>query len=218
MPHRDPETGKFVSGSGGMRDLRADMDTVTGAISYRIPAADNAGGETSQEVNGEEAELIDFTGVLDDDETFRIQAMSLTVALSLPTTSTAEGWGSAAWQLRTDFGNASPSEVAGRLDGAQREEGIIDVVPDQREESDIIEAGVVTAEASHSDTVTGVGAGGHHGYDHRYFRPAEMLGAVVTVDEDDELSIPTLLRTENVSDHRIVFGATLVCYGNEVRN
>lgn len=218
MVHRDPDTGKFVSG-GSARDLRADMDTVTGAITYRIPAADNAGGVTEQEVDGEAAELIDFTGVLDDDETFRIRLMSLTVDLSLPTTATAEGYGAAAWQLRTDFGNAAPSRNGiGFNNAPNREDGIADIVVGQMEESDIIDAGILTASPSHSDTVTAVAAGADFAHEHRYLRPAVDLGSVLTVDEDDELSLPTRLKTENVSDHQIVFGATLVCYGNEVRD
>lgn len=221
MPLRDPETGKFVAGGGSHgRDLRADMDAVTGAIKYTIPAADNAGGITVQAVDGEEAELIDFTGVLDDDETFRIEAISLSLSLGLPTTATAEGFGSAGWQLRTDFGNDIPAGIAGQFNntGPDREEGIIDVVQAQREESDIIEAGVLYAQPSFNDTVTGTGGGGHTANQHRYFTPGSDLGAVLTVDEDDELVLPTRLRTENVSDHRISFGAVAVCYGNEVRN
>lgn len=216
-PRRDPETGKFVSG-GEMRSLRADMDAITGAVAFVIPAADLA-GETSASIDGEDAEIIDFTGVLDDDELFKIEMLSLSLSMGLPTTSSAEGFGAAAWQLRTDFGEVPPSATADKFTGTGTADstGIVDVAQAQSEESDIIDSGVLYAEASFADALNTLGGGSDVANEHRYLKVGADLGAVLTVDEDDELSIPTSFRTDNVNDHRISFGATLTVYGNEVR-
>lgn len=222
MVHRDPRTGQFVSSGGepgSMEDLRGDFDTVTGSVVYTIPAADNAGGITNENIDGEESVIIDFTPVLDDDEFFHVGLLSISLSLGLPTTATAEGFGAAGWALRTDFGPADPvnEHSAFNVPGPQFEEGIIDGRQEQVEETSIIDAGGLYAQPSFNDTVTGTGGGGDTVNEHRYLAPTADLGAVLTMDEDDELTMPVDLRTENVSDHRITFAATVVAVGNEIR-
>lgn len=107
MVRRDPRTGKFVSGGSG-RDW-ADLTRVGGVINMTIPAADLAGGVRTEPVNGEEAELIDFTPMLENDEVFETVAATVSASLILPTSATAEGNAMLSFELGAESG--TPGEL-----------------------------------------------------------------------------------------------------------
>lgn len=197
MVRRDPQTGKFVASAGEERS-----HTVLGRLNSEIPAADNSGGVTTQQVEGEDAEIVDFNEVVDGDEIFHLRRFILSATLWMPTTATAESSGYVSYGISGSLGrpgpvHTSPTHFSGAIG---QQEGIVDLSQSSVHDDSVIYAGVLATEASHSDTTNNVSGGGFGQTDQRVFHFNE--GEFV-FDADDELVVPHEIETENVSDHAI---------------
>lgn len=196
MPHivRDPETGQFVS----VDDLDEDRDygVFHGQLEYQIPAADLTAGVDSQNVEGEEATIIDMNNFLGPDEVFRAHSIDMMVGFTAGATATEEQNVETAYLLRED----------GALEGTQLDgtttvaEGIIDAVQNSSFNSDVIFTGSMSSEANFADTTNGLGGGsGWPVNQHSINYPAAELPPP-TFDEADELRVPGGLIVDGSDD------------------
>jgi hypothetical protein len=219
MVHRDPETGRYVSDSHSMARLCPSADRYVGSLGYRIPAADLS-GTSEQTVNGEDAEILDFDALVGDDEILEVYAIHLETVLAGPTTATAESAMTATWALRTDYGGIGEIQAASEAFGVNSpdtEEGIVDVIQSQEADDDILASGTHYAEASFRDTSNGTGGGSDSSRERTELQLASDLDSVLHVDIEDEITIPTQIRAQEVDDHAVFFGAQIVLYGRERR-
>lgn len=215
MPRRDPNTGKFVSGS------RPDFDrftSVRATLDATIPAADLAGGTGTNKVEGEESQLIDFNNELDADELFIPWQFHFVVSHQLPTTATAESSSQLDWVFMTDLDDLRPN--AGSVfygAGPIVEDGISDIRAAESFDASILWGGKMGAEAGHSDTVNGLAGGANHGYDSMTL-DALAMGSPWSFDEDDELAVPHDVQFDNISDHAVQTAFTVVAHGGIVED
>lgn len=209
MPRRDPRTGKFVSGG----DSAAD-DRITGSISTTVPAADLAGGIEEIGVDGERAEVIDFTSILDSDEIFEVAAMTTTVALSGPTTATAEGSLQLNWTVATDLSESRVINPVFFGKSVHRTQGVADIRQAQWDDDSVLTNGLLTATPSMRDTATGTAGGSHEGFDRERIGFWDEFGSGPVFDQDDELTAPHKLYCDGVDDHAIVATILVSLEGN----
>lgn len=209
MPRRDPQTGQFVSSdSPGNYDWQ-DIRSISGVNHMEIPAADLAGGTgTSTAVGHPEAQIVDFTNVLDQDEVFRVLQIRANHLLYLPTTSTAESSSIATFEVSEEPNGATalgsggaPTHYGGNQNASS---GIIDIGAGAGggKVSGVLYTGEMTAEASLGDSVNGLGAGAAPDR-LREVVEFQHLGGGPIYDADDELYVPTRIGYENISDHAI---------------
>lgn len=205
-PWRDPHTGKFRSGD---RPDNFDHESIAASITVTLPAADLGGGTLTEEVDGEQGELIDFTEPLNRDEIFELHSLQVSTTLSMPTTATAEGSAELAYQVVTDFAGPGPAGRPSFYGGpVEQEDGIADVNTFQDHEDDYLARGRLVASPSHSDTVNAL-AGGADNANENYIVPVHDL----RLDENDELTVPMALAVNNVSDHAVVATVDVVAHG-----
>lgn len=213
MPHRDPETGKFVADAhaesfDGYHDTRG----LRGGVTTMIPAADLSLSGGSTNVAGvaeatDETELIDFGALLGPNEVFEVVWAEFVHAASLPSTATAESqlehmmWvGSEAvdQMISPAFYNQSAlSDVS---------DTIIDGVAKSTLADELYTRNLLTATGDVADSTNGLGAGG--GYkEARWSIPFKALYGVGPLhDQDDELWANQQFNVANVSDHAVEGG------------
>lgn len=211
MPARDPETGKFVSGSKQVH--RDDGDTLLADLVAVIPAADLSGGTVRPKMEGEAAELVDFGNVLDSDEVFEVYRLSLMVTLSMPTTATAEGSAQADYTLTDDLTDFVGTTGTFYGSTPQRETDIIDIRVNQHDQDDWLVNGRLVAAPSVADSAAGLAAGSDNGIQLHNVPYLAYFGSGPRFDEDDEIGVPTQIAVDNVSDHAVQFTADLLIEG-----
>lgn len=214
MPRRDPKTGKFVSSDGCV--TRNDADTVMADFVSVIPAADLSGGTTTPSdgrVEGEDAEIVNFSNLLDSDEVFEIYRLTLMTSLSLPTTASAEGSAQADYTLTddlTDFVGTTGSFYGA---GPEIQTGIVDIRANQFDDDDWLVNGRLWASPSHSDSAAGLAAGSDAMSQLHEVGYLSEYGGGPRFDEDDEIAITHEITVDNVSDHAVQFTADLLLVG-----
>lgn len=209
MPRRDPETGQFLS-SGGYSDRWMDTSRIHGRIRSNIPAADLSGA-IRQRVDGAEAEIMEFSDILDNDEIFRLRSLQISAILALPTSSTAEGNAQLAWGLGTNPDSSVTMMGNPFYTGTVHlEEGVADIASGSLEQSEHIAVGTLQAEASGLDTVNGAGFGGDIDRDRRQLH---LPGGGPAFDRDDELILPHIFDVDGVNDHSVDFSFNLLAHG-----
>lgn len=199
MVYRDPETGKFVSSGDG--DDWIDTTRIAASLHSAIPAADLGGNKVTAGVDGEEAEIADFTDILDNDEIFRLRSLQVTGTFAMPTTATAESAGQVTWELTSDS-TGMPFDIGSPYFNNQieQEEGIVDINSHSDEASSALAVGQMRAEASFLDTVNALGGGGINGSDRRTIDFGREGPAY---DRDDELNLVHEFDVNGVSDHAV---------------
>lgn len=213
MVRRDPQTGKFVSGSSS--DGWHEQTRVAGRTSYTIPAADLAGGNTTVKPVGSATELVDFTEVLGNDEVFEVLAAHVSASFFMPTTATSESSGFASFFISAD------NEVKGAMDatptfygGGQNDEySKADISRASNEAGTIMYHTTLAGEAGHSDSATGLAAGASVANESEWLPFHRDLGGGPVFDRDDELYAPGEISVDNVSDHAVVLSVSVVLYG-----
>lgn len=218
-PHRDPETGKFVAGSGDRPSSHFDRwATASGSLSVQIPAADNAGGSNQEQWTGSNGIVIDFENELDNDELFRVQSVEMTVSLALPTTATTEGAAVVGYILGSD--PVDPQALATRTtaltplgNGTDAEQGVLDISNAQSDDGNIMLSGALYAENSALDTVNALAHGADYANQERSWSPWQDFGRTIDFDESDEVAITGELGSNNVSDHQVIFTAFVTVHG-----
>lgn len=213
MPQRDPTTGKFVSGSGG--HAWTDQKRIMGISSATIPAADLSGGTVEVDVKGDHAELVDFSGSLENDEIFHVNAAYIASYLGLPTTATAEGSAVMNYEIGADstgiLTEATPTFYGGNQNGGS---GIADMSYSSSEGGSQWFVDQLYAEPSLNDTVNGTGAGGSPAQNQEMLSFAADLGAGPAYDRDDEIYAPAEIQVDNVSDHAVTTSVWTMLYGH----
>lgn len=216
MVRRDPQTGQFVSeGPGSGFDRWANYQ---GTIAVNVPAADLSGGQESLQFDTADAQLFDFTDVLDNDEVFVLQVLHMTADLRMGTTATAEAATHVGYIITEDHQDASPlttrtTHIAGPLPQTDFTQGIVDGAIAQEDNDDIFLTGGLYAENSHSDTTNAVAAGAAPAHVERTYAPGPMQGREVAFDADDELFCLGELNIDNVSDHAVQFTVFVDLHG-----
>lgn len=212
MVRRDPDSGKFVSGSGGVD--WSETTAVEASYTSLIPAADLSGGTGQHNVDGEEAEIIDFSEVMANDEVFEVLGIQMSANLGLPTTATAEGsatfrFGLGSSSDRSVHGNSGPFYAG----GFDVEQDSVDVQKSQNVDPGILLNGNLYAEPSHSDTTNGLAAGAAPANEQWVVSPEEALGASPVYDRDDELYLVHEIDVDNISDHAVRAAVLLTVHG-----
>lgn len=199
MVYRDPETGQFVSSGEG--DDWVDTTRIAASLHSSIPAADLSGGKANAGVEGEAAEIADFTDVLENDEIFRLRSVQISATFAMPTSATAESSGEVTWAL-TRGSHAFPFFINSPFynGSVDIEDGIADVTSASDEESAALAIGQLRSEPSFLDTVNGAGGGGINGADHR---TVQFGKAGPAFDRDDELRLVHEFDVDGVSDHAV---------------
>lgn len=209
MVYRDPQTGQYQSGS---RDSSGRYATVTANIASSIPAADLAGGTDIQSVDGDEAQLIDFTTILDSDEVFLLDQLQGRAFLSAPTTATAEGTVLLEYSLSRDFEFPNSGTSSAFWTGsAQREDGIADVNQTQTDNDMAIWISQMSATPSIADSVNGLAGGSD--MDREDIRQHWHGDGRPAFDRDDELVAPHQWQVDNVSDHAVEWDLVVLAEG-----
>lgn len=206
MVHRDPQTGKFVSGPSGSGECWADFDTVISDNVYRIDAADLSGGNQNKAWEGK-TPIVDFGAILEDFDVGELVALQIKSHLSIPTTSTAEAWARAVAQVRSEPGTSSA--VGQALVGSTESDEIVDMLQAQSLDNETYHIETLAATNSHSDTTTNVAAGADIAERETLINFRELAGGGPVFDEDDELYLPVQLETDNISDSKVFYEATV---------
>lgn len=206
--HRDPNTGKFVSGSSDGRP-----QTFSGTVTATVPAADLSGGTVAQDMDGTGTIAVNMSDFLDSDEVFDLAVLDVASTLSLPTTATAESSAQVEFNVTPDVGertgDSTPSFYGGPV---EEEEGFADL-NSNHDDSLVFYRGRLASGASVADTVNGLGAGAAPGNEHDSVNFRTDVGWTPGLDEQDEVAVPFELMADNISDHAIVFTADLLLMG-----
>lgn len=211
MVRRDPQTGQFVSGSGSKN--WTDMRRVGGVMTAVIPAADMGGTTDDQGVKGPGTELIDFTGLLENDEVYEVHAADITATFHLPTTATAESSGTFDYEIGTEPTPHWIVEQTGAFytGNVEHEREIVDFANHSEEMGSVIHVGNLVAHADAGDSTNGLGLGGDVDRE-RIFIDFEKTGRPV-YDRDDELYAPGEFTFDNISDHAMRAQVTCLLHG-----
>lgn len=211
MVHRDPETGRFVSDSGGGHGDASygRTRTITGAMHSEIAAADLAGGTTTDTVEaGAALELIDFDEVLvQENEVYEVVMARLLYYVNAHTTATAEGWVGVGWEVTTDQ-NLGTGELRPPFTGSGS--GIAGsnatISQDSRRAEQTFDHGFLNAEPSHSDTTNGLAAGADYNIVDRQIEYRQAFDRGPMFDMDDSWFVPHRYHIDNIDDHAVQFG------------
>lgn len=176
VPHRDPETGQFVSGSE-----YADIEVASFSVNAGVTAADLSGAtgfDGGDQPGFEGAEILDYDDIVDRNEELHLLSAEHRIDLFVNSTETADGTVLGAFEV-----SASPSRTDVTTEaGAARTADLVTgttIVGDTGRDDTIDVVGrplVATGHAPFSDSSTGVGGGGSAGedtYDSTVF-PTEM--------------------------------------------
>lgn len=216
MVRRDPETGKFVSGSS--RDNVDRWENLHGTVAVNIPAADLGGGTVAEQFDTPEAELINFSEVLDNDEVFNLELMQATVSAFASTTATAEGSLDVGYGITRDMFDAAPlftrATHTANLPTTDFQQGTVDGAVAQNDNDGLLITGSLYAEPSVGDSTNGLGAGAGPANEVREFAPLRDMGRTIGFDQDDELYVIGELNVNNVSDHGVSFITTVDLHGH----
>lgn len=205
---RDPETGKFVSADSAQGMGWNNLDHVSGARVYEIPAADLSG--TTEEQIGSESDnttIIDFSEVLDSDEVFEVVTAYVDVSAYAHTTASAEGYVSAYNAIDSDLSDLSSVVVDSPFFGTNAatvgENDIADTLGAQSESDGRIWSGRLVAEPSYGDSTNGLGAGSNPDRVRKMIPLRALYGSGPVYDQDDEIYAASHLNVDNVSDHAV---------------
>lgn len=171
MPHRDPETGQFVAGSGDWNDI----EVVSFHGRFGVEAANNDGGTgfTGETDSLEGAQLIDYDEVVDRNEELQLLEAEHAMEVYINSTSTEDG----TFRVMAEVSASPARQVAGLL---ATNDFTGDVVGGTTYDDSIDIVGrplAATATAPFSDPGgTGVAGGGSAGHDAYTLRtaPAEF--------------------------------------------
>lgn len=212
--HRDPETGKFQSGSPTEFDRR---EAVHGSVLVGIPAADLNGGTQFERWSGSDAVLVDLEEILDSNEVFHLQVLYATIELHAHTTATAEGSVVAGYTLGMRSVNPEPisTRTTANSEFTQTDftSDIIDGAVADLYDEDTFLIGNVVASPSHSDTVNALAAGASNYNEARAFRPWADMGQTIVMDDNDQIRSSGELNIENIDDHAVNFSMTVSAHG-----
>lgn len=171
MVHRDPETGRFLPGSGEAWD---DIEVSTFAASVGVQASDLTGGTGfggGDNNEWEGLELIDYDDIVDRNEELRLLGIAHHLAVYVNSTETADGSVAAAVEV-----SASPSLTTTTQRAARPTTGALSTTgagagnavggSDVDDTIDLVGRPLAaTGHAPFSDGATGVGGGGSEGMD-----------------------------------------------------
>lgn len=205
---RDPETGQFRRASDVSHHKHVDeREAFSGVLQTNIPAADLTTGNDQVTVDGDEAEIIDFTDLIESDEVFVAHRVELNVAVRPQRTATAEHAIRMDYQLRSGDSGLDPD----RAGSGTQEIGIADVTQDQSDDDDVIFNGGLQGSGDFADSSAGVGAGGDQRHVQHVidYPPLDLPGP--GFDGDDELYVPHALDILGSDDQgaEVFFAATM---------
>lgn len=209
-PRRDPNTGKFVA--GGDYDWH-DLHQLGGQVLYRIPAADLSGTT----LTNAEAELLDFSGFIDNDEVFEMVSLQVSIVASTSTTASGEGHVAMDYAISRDndhlqqqgFGKdpvwagAAPDE----------EQNIVDIRNRSQHHDEILYTGRAAVDNGESDDVNGNGRGGFFMDDRHVIDFRHLYGEGPTFDTDDEIYFPAEFYADAVANFGINLEANVSARG-----
>lgn len=202
MVYRDPETGKFVSGTDENHCFE-DLELVHGMVAHRVDAADLGGGEQSFRYN-EEATVVDFGELLDQHEVGEVVAGRFAQSLSAPTTATAEGFVYSTTQITSDPSFNWRSVVATPLSGSHNTDDSVDMLQQSAHDNEILFQISQAATGSNRDTASGTAAGSDIAQTDEFVDFRNVYGGGPVYDEDDELHVTAQFQTDNIDDHRVL--------------
>jgi hypothetical protein len=168
MPHRDPQTGEFVS-----QEHYDDIEVVTWGVSVGVEASNlggstGFGGEAPQEFEG--AQVIDYDEIVDRNEMLRLVEAQHVISVYVNSTETADGIVAASVEMSADP-SLSPATQEITTPGTAQSVGDDDVVtagnaPETDDSIDLIGRPLTAVGTGpFSDSGTGVGGGGAAGHD-----------------------------------------------------
>lgn len=206
MPHRDPQTGQFVSdnsNSMGYDDI--EVVSATGAFTVAAAQLDGSTGQGyGQASEFEGVEIVDYDEVVDRNESLVLLSASHRLTVSGVSTSTADGTVRAEIEVSASPSLQAASEVV--LDG-----GVADVTGDFNignggqtfdDSIDVLGRPLLAIGTSpFSDGGSGVGGAGTAGEDSVELR--NPPGAMAEFHPRDELFVNGVIEASNVSDASI---------------
>lgn len=203
MVHRDPKTGKFVSGDGTGNPCFEQLELVHGHLAHRVDAADLDGTRQTLTRSGEP--ILDLGEVLDEHEVGEAVYIDFSARMYAPTTASAESFARATVQFSTDTAFNTGIAQAAALTGEDSTEDSIDTSVSSGHDNEVLIQEVMHTVANHSSTGNSVGGGPHAAevdvvYD---WRDMGLSGGPV-FDEDDEIHVPVGIETDNIDDHRVL--------------
>lgn len=209
MVHRDPDTGKFVSDDDdGMDYVDVDgTEVYTGQLSTEVAAADLSTGEDSVTIDGEAAEVIDFTQYLSSDEVFVCHAIELTVTSEPDRTASAEHNFNIQYTARR---NSEPLLGTGQPD---QPSGIGITAATDSAEDDVLLSGLVNGAGDFADSASGVSGGQDAVNQVRSFSWVQNDLPAPAFDQDDEVYIPHYLVIRGSDDQTFGCEFIVTLYG-----
>lgn len=207
MPHRDPDTGRFVAAS--VEDVPwHETRAVEGNVSVEIPAADLSGGTTIHEaLTDDDIEWADFDQVVDADEIFELRLLQATVAFSIHTTATGQSFATAGYAIAENLQDRSALQSPPFWNTTSEVDNY-DIITDNRSASEILYAGKVNAVAQTLDSTNSLASGPGLGYDSFQIAYPDMDMQGPIYDADDSLFAPVRFHTDAVSDMAVEINVT----------
>lgn len=200
MPHRDPETGQFVSSAGHV-GCYEDFDILHGMATHRIDAADLSGGEGGSTSDAPVA-LFDMGDFIDEHDVAEVVSLFVRGQAYGPTTATDESFIRAVLQLSKDPSFNTNTAVDGALGGANVTEDTIDTIATGAQDDEMLWQTVVYGITNHDDAANSEGGGGVVGESEEFIEYRNVYGGGPVLDDDDEVYAPVSIEYDNISDHR----------------
>lgn len=208
MPHRDPETGQFLSHDETKRDFK-DITVQRQTDHFSVAAADldgSTGQQGGQHFVATSDLDIDIAGGLDRNEVAKLLATRLTVQAFVNSTATADGTVEAELEYSTE---AAPEIIEQRGEGtiatAGLEGGAVDRLHSEVTNSpEVLAWARAVGHNPFSDGASGVGGGGSAGETTYVMEYGELLGeAAPEFDRHSDIHTHVALRNWNMADAAI---------------
>lgn len=184
MPHRDPETGQFVAGSGGSH--WDDYEFVHMNTKYKIDAGDLPGAFPINESDIRSTSLDDL---LDRDERADLVAIQVHgLQASVPGTSSAESALQVGWELHAGVGDEMILGPDGDFTGNTGDSEVIDKTEWQSDSPDVLYFAAWTAEGGFADSTNGLGGGPDQPVLDQDLNMPREYGSCPTFDDRDEIT------------------------------
>lgn len=206
---RDPDTGKFVSVDDPDHHHHQERETVSGFMVFDVDPADLSTGVDTFNVEGSDAIVLDFSSELDHDEVFVLDRLETIAQVDPERTATAEHLYDWRYFARVGTGDAPDLEDEVTV-------GAVQVQRDQREEDSIIHAGTVVGSGDFADSTNGLGGGADQRSQHHVIEYSGLDSAAPSIDEDDEISLPSVFRVNGSDDQGLRLTTAMTAIGTVV--
>lgn len=184
MPHRDPETGQFVSGAGRPTSYR-DYEFKHVRSHYDVDAGDLPGAFPIEE---EAIRTVDLDDCLHRDELADLVLLNIhALQASIPGTSSAESSLEARWELSLDHSSEMVLETDQDTGTDGGDSGVIDTAFAEADNPDILFFGEWSAEGSFADSAGGLGGGPDAPLIQSQIDFPATFGACPRLDDRDEV-------------------------------